>query len=299
MKSETAAHAIDVTTPAPGLVRFKLSHGRGTIRVAIEKRHGDANSLFLELGGSRKFEVGNDCDTCHFWFKRLEDPLPPMNKKLVNLPKTIQLPRPVDEALIQELSPLFELLEKGEYSAFETSVYLSGPYAGDDESCYFFNSEFHELWDITDPAAEDLLSEWEHYEGERPRVFRHGERGFLEKQFDFIIPLVPRKRLNEENIKLYQSMISEGDRPRILLLGVYQRAIPQPVRRQTAKVLHSFFAGFTLDGHHKLAAYRRSRVPARFLVVLSHKASKYTLMKDEGTAARAKFDERLATLAAG
>jgi len=62
------------------------------------------------------------------------------------------------------------------------------------------------------------------------------------------------------------------------------------------KNLHSFFAGFVLDGHHKLAAYRRAGVPARFLTILSQKASKYYLLDDEGSAARAKFEDRLASL---
>jgi hypothetical protein len=62
--------------------------------------------------------------------------------------------------------------------------------------------------------------------------------------------------------------------------------------------MHSFFSGFVLDGHHKLAAYRRAGVPAKFLTILSHRASKYLLLKDEGTKPAVKFDERLAALAA-
>ena len=200
--------------------------------------------------------------------------------------------------MIQELSPLLELLEKGEYALFETSVHLSGPFDSEDEGSYFFNTEFMELWDIGDPKEEDILSGWEHYEGDRPRIFRHSDSNMLEKQFEFIIPLIPRKALKEEYIKLYQSMISQGDRPRILMLGLYQRGIPESVKRGQATKMHSFMAGFILDGHHKLAAYRRSGVPAKFLTVLSNKASKYFLLKDEGTLPRAKFEERLASLAA-
>jgi hypothetical protein len=56
-------------------------------------------------------------------------------------------------------------------------------------------------------------------------------------------------------------------------------------------------AGFVLDGHHKLAAYRRAGVPAKFLTVLSQKASKYFLLKEEGASPRQRFEERLAALA--
>ncbi len=297
MKSDTTPQKLDVTRIADGLMKVKLGQGKGFFKIGIEKKHGEANSIFLEINGSRKFEIGNDCDTCHFWFKCLHEPRLSTQKKIVNLPKTIQLPRPVDEAMIQELSPLMEMLEKGEYEVFETSVNLAGPYDSEDESSYFFNNEFMELWDISDPKEEGLLSGWEHYESNRPRIFRHEASGVMEKQFDFIIPLVPRSALKEEYIKLYQEMIKNGDRPRILLLGLYQRPIPETVKRGQNKNLHSFLAGFVLDGHHKLAAYRRAGVPAKFLTVLSQKASKYFLLKDEGSLPRQKFEERLASLA--
>jgi len=297
VKSETAPPKIDAVRVADGLMKFKLGQGKGFFKIGVEKKHGEANSIFLEINGARKFEIGNDCDTCHFWFKCLQDPRLSAQKKIANLPKTIQMPRPVDEPMLQELHPLLDLLEKGEYAMFETSIHLSGPYDSEDQESYFYNNEFMELWDIGDPKEEDLLSGWEHYEGDRPRIYRHTDTNILEKQFEFVIPLVPRKALKEEYIKLYQSMIMQGDRPRILMLGMYQRGIPESVKRGQATKLHSFLAGFVLDGHHKLAAYRRAGVPAKFLTILSYKASKYFLLKDEGTVQRQKLDERLATLA--
>ena len=297
MKSETTTPKVDVSKIANGLMKVKVSQGKGFFKIGNEKKHGEATSLFLEINGSRKFEIGNDCDTCHFWFKCLHEPRLSTQKKIANLPKTIQLPRPVDEAMIAELSPMLDLLEKGEYEVFETSVNLAGPYDSEDENSYFFNSEFMEIWDISDSKEEGLLSGWEHYECQRPRIFRHPESSIMEKQYDFVVPLVPRAALKEEYIKLYQQMIQNGDRPRILLLGFYQRAIPAAVKRGQNKNLHSFLAGFVLDGHHKLAAYRRAGIPAKFLTILSQKASKYFLLKEEGTAARTKFEERLASLA--
>lgn len=296
MKSETAPK-LETTKLADGLMKVKLGSGKGFFKIGVEKKHGEANSLFLEINGARKFEVGNDCDTCHFWFKCLHEPRLSTQKKIVNLPKTIQLPRPVDEAMIQELSPMFDLLDKGEYAVFETQIHLAGPYDSEDEGSYFFNSEFHELWDITDPKDEGLLSGWEHYECQRPRIFRHGDSNIIEKQFDFVIPLVPRSALKEEYIKLYQQMITNGDRPRILMLGMYQRGIPETVKRG-AKNMHSFMAGFVLDGHHKVAAYRRAGVPAKFLTIVSMKASKYFLLKEEGSNSQARFESRLAAIAA-
>ncbi|MEK7382055.1 MAG: hypothetical protein AAB262_02085 [Elusimicrobiota bacterium] len=296
MKSEAMPQKLEVTSAADGVMRVKVPQGKGFFKILVEKRHGEANSLLLEVNGARKFEVGNDCNTCHFWFKMLQEPRLPTSRKIANLPKTIQLPRPVDESLVLELAPLLELMEKGEYLVFELSVNLAGPYDSEDESSYFFQNEFMELWDIEDPKEEGLLSGWEHYEGQRPRVYRHGENGVVEKQFDFVIPLVPRAALKEEYVKLYQQMIMNGDRPRVLMLGMYQRGIPESVKKGTSKILHSFMAGFLLDGHHKVAAYRRVGVPAKFLVILSPKASKYHLLKEESGKAQQRFEERLSTL---
>ena len=296
MKPEAASQKFDVSRLADGLFKVKLNQGRGFFKIGVEKKPGEANSFFLEINGSRKFEIGNDCDTCHFWFKCLHEPR--FSRKVVNLSKAFQVPRPLDETMVQELGPILELQEKGEFDVFETSINVTGPYDSEDEGSYFFNSEFMDLWDISDPREEGLLSGWEHYESQRPRIFRHADCNVVESQYDFVIPLVPRGLLKDENVKVYQSMIANGDRPRVLLLGLYQRAVPDVVRRGRSKALHSFFAGFVLDGHHKLAAYRRAGVPAKFLVVLSQKASKYFLLRDEGVAPRPKFEERLAALAA-
>ncbi|MBI4345652.1 MAG: hypothetical protein HY553_02280, partial [Elusimicrobia bacterium] len=103
--------------------------------------------------------------------------------------------------------------------------------------------------------------------------------------------------LRDEYVKLYQQMITNGDRPRILLFGLLQRAIPESVSSGQTKNLHSFFGGFMLDGHHKLEAYRRAGVPANCLVIVSAKASKYFLLKEEGSGVKGKFEERLASLA--
>ena len=74
MKSETSAHRIETSKLAEGLMRFKLGQGKGFFKIGIEKKHGEANSIFLEINGARKFEIGNDCDTCHFWFKCIQEP---------------------------------------------------------------------------------------------------------------------------------------------------------------------------------------------------------------------------------
>jgi len=275
--------------------KVKNLQGKGYLKIGVEKKHGDASSLFLEINNSRKFEIGNDCDTCHFWFKCLSEPRPGTAKKIANLPKTLSLPRSLSAEVIQELSPMLEIMEKGEYYVYLSSSRLAGPYAADDETSYFYNNEFLELWNIEDPAQEGLLSDWEHYEGSTPRLYRH--ENFLEKQFDFVIPLVPRRQLKEEYIKLYQQMFAAGDRPRVLMLGMLQRPVPAALTSGKAHLLHAFSAGFVLDGNHKLAAYKRAGVPVPTIVILSLKASKFALAKDEGSNSRQKLEERLASIA--
>ncbi|HBL19133.1 MAG: hypothetical protein A2X36_01660 [Elusimicrobia bacterium GWA2_69_24] len=295
MKPESMASDTKPVEVRPGLWKVKSGNGKGFFRVGVSKKQGQANSLYLEISGRKQFEIGNDCDTCHFWFKCLQEPKLFSQKKIVNLPKSLSVPRPLDADLLHDISPVIDLMEKGEHYVFNTAINLIGPYKSDDENSYFHNGEFHEIWDIEDPAAEDILSGWEHYEGKTPRIYRH--EPIVEKQFDFLIPLVPLQRLKPENIRLYQQMIAQGDRPRILVLGLLQRAIPESVSTGQNKNLHSFFAGFVLDGHHKLTAYQRAGVPANCLVILSTKASKYFLLEGEGASPRNCFEERLASLA--
>ncbi|MFA6028951.1 MAG: hypothetical protein WC969_03750 [Elusimicrobiota bacterium] len=295
MKSEPTQALLEPSEVRERLWKIKLTQSKGVIRIGVAKKQAQANSLYLEINGARRFEIGNDCDTCHFWFKCLRDPRPAPHKKLFNLPKTIALPRPIDADMVRELLPMLDIMEKGEYYLMNTNVTLTGPYAADDENSYFHNAEFQEIWDIEDPAAEDLLSDWEHYEGRNPRIYRHED--IVEKQHDFVIPLVPQNRLKQENIRLYQQMIQNGDRPRVFLFGLMQRPIPETIATGRGKTMHSFFAGFVLDGHHKLAAYQRAGVAANCLTLISTKASKYFLLENEGDDAHAKLEERLSTLA--
>ena len=293
---EPSAPKPEVTLVSEGLWRVKVgTHTKPLLRIGLEKKHSNANALFLEVNGSKKFEIGNDCDTCHFWFKCLGDPKVAGQKKIANLPKTISLPRPLGPETIQELSPIFDLLERGEYYVFSTNLSLVGPYRSDDETSYFFNNEFLELWDIEDPAQEGILSDWEHYETSKPRLYRHSN--FIEKQYDFVIPMVPRHQMKDEYIKLYQEMIRGGDRPRILMLGLLHRPVPDAVARGHIKNLHSFFASFVLDGHHKLAAYRRAGIPVPALMIVAQKASKYVLLREEGSSVKQKLEERLGAMA--
>lgn len=295
-KSDPATATPKIPEVSPGLFKVKSTNPKGMFRFGLGKKHAQANSLFFEINGKRRFEVGNDCDTCHFWFKCVQEPKAFAEKKIVNLPKAVSIPRPVDKKLVRDLAPIIDLQEKGDYFVFNTKLNLTGPYGSEDQESYFYNSEFMEIWDIEDPASEDLLSEWEHYEGKTPRVFRY-DNGLLEKQFDFVIPLVPAQKLKQENIRLYQQMIQSGDRPRVLLLGMLQRAVPESVTSGQSKNLHSFFASFVLDGHHKLAAYRRAGVPVNALVILSQKASKYFLVEGEEGTRQERFEQRLGHLA--
>jgi hypothetical protein len=295
MKSESSQAVLEPVEVSERLWKVKLTQSKGAIRIGVAKKHAQANSLFLEINGARRFEIGNDCDTCHFWFKCVRDPRPAPYKKLFNLPKTIALPRPIDAEMVRELLPMLDIMEKGEYYLLNTQVTLLGPYAADDENSYFHNSEFQEIWNIEDPASEDLLSDWEHYEGKSPRIFRRGD--VMEKQQDFVVPLVPGNRLKQDNVRLYQQMIQNGDRPRVFLFGLLQRPIPETIATGRGKLMHSFFGGFVLDGHHKLAAYQRAGVAASCLVLVSMKASKYFLLEDEGDDARACLEERLSSMA--
>lgn len=277
-----------------GVWKVKLTQPKNVFRIGLGKKHAATNTLYLEINGKRKFEIGNDCDTCHFWFKCLQEPKIFAEKKVVNLPKSLSVPRPLDPKLIKEILPLVELMDKGDHYIFNTSINLSGPYQSTDESSYFYNTEFLEIWDIEDPVSEDVLSNWEHYEGKRPRLYRH--EGLVEKQYDFIVPLVPMAKLKQENIRLYHEMIMGGDRPRILLLGMLQRGIPESVSSGQIKTLHSFFAGFVLDGHHKLAAYRRAGVPVPAIVILSKNASKFHLLAGEGSDSKTKLEDRIGSI---
>ena len=294
MKPDSTAAIPDPVEVHKGLWKVKIPHPKGLFRIGMGKRHSD-NVLYLEINGGRKFEIGDDSSANHFWYKCIQEPRIFAQKKMVNLPKSLSIQRPFDAGVLRELYPVLEMMDRGEHYVLNMTLDLSGPYRPDNEESYFYNSEFLELWDIEDPAAEDLLSDWEHYESKNPRIFRCGE--IMEKQFDFLIPLVPMHRLKQENVHLYHQMVTSGDRPHILVYGMYQRPLPGPVKSGHSKITHSYFAGFVLDGHQKLAAYRRTGVPVPCLVVLSPKASKYHLFEGEAARKGNAFEDRLASLA--
>ncbi|KAJ8136675.1 hypothetical protein OY671_010111, partial [Metschnikowia pulcherrima] len=58
MTTKSEPQKLEVATVADGVVKVKVPNGKGFFKIAIEKRHGESNSLYLEVNGARKFEVG-------------------------------------------------------------------------------------------------------------------------------------------------------------------------------------------------------------------------------------------------
>ena len=83
-RSETLSPKLDCLQARERLWKVKITQGRGFLKILTEKGHSQSKELLLELGGSRTFEIGNNCDTCHFWFRRLQEPKLPRQKKVVN-----------------------------------------------------------------------------------------------------------------------------------------------------------------------------------------------------------------------
>lgn len=212
---------------------------------------------YLLLRGKRAYHVGNRCDTCAFFFERLDG----ANEK-VSPSEIGELLRSGIETLDGELLRLVgRAVPKGEYRAMLLDLTPALIRPGEPED--YFVKEQVELWGI------DSFWNLPHYP--RTEYYRSDSLplGDGRQLFEFVVPMMPSSWLDSATVMRYEERLTGGEHPTALALSALD--VKQPADWEGAPPVteHWCLTHYVLDGHHKMLAASRVERPLRLLSMLA------------------------------
>lgn len=213
---------------------------------------------YLTLGGQRAYHVGNVCDTCEFFFERLEG----ANDKVSPSEMGDRLRHGVGTLNDELLRAIGRALPVGEYMAMllELTPRIVQPGdAGD-----YFTHEQADLWG-TDPFRNNQPHDprTEYYRSDSISL---GDRKRL---FEFVVPMMPSNRLDAKTTTGYDERLKADENPTAFALSVLDVKQPADWEGDPVVTEHWCLAHYLLDGHHKMLAASRAHRPVRLLAFLS------------------------------
>lgn len=210
------------------------------------------------LDGRRAYHIGNICDTCSFFFERLEG----ANRSLGREEKLIAALHGGMSALCPEtVEALGRFLPPDAYTAclLESTPVLVRP---GDASDYFCREEI-ELWGVD--------SFWDLPHDPRTEYYRLGSRPIGERRMlhEFLVPMFPKRWLDAPRVAEYIAQLQRGDSPTALAVAVLDVKQPADWEGEPAVTEHWCLAHYLLDGHHKTCAAAQAGKPLTLLSFLA------------------------------
>lgn len=242
-------------TPISHLIQAAtMTGGRPESLIGIERVDGKYHKgwdRFLTFKGSRAYHVGNICNTCAFFFRRLEgaNSSLPLDELVAALDAGISnLSSPVPALILTRLPPAtYEVL------LLRIRPRLVSPGSPDD----FFCKEQRALWAYHRP----LDPQTEYYRlGSRPL-------GGGTQLFEFLVPLYPHVKLGE-SVERHRRELKAGAAPTAIAIAFLDVKHPANWHGDPDITKHSCLAHYLLDGHHKTYAAALSGRPITLLAFL-------------------------------
>lgn len=222
-------------------------------------RHDPVWDRYLTVRGEPIFYLGNICGTCRFLFEQV-DPISRGRSDNITSQDLVDALgsglTSVEPGFLNAISPI---IPDGEYivALLQTQPRLVTP--GSDED--YFAHENVDQWGFVQPGNVPHHTKTEYY---------RGVDQVLSSQalfFEFIVPLYPRQRLNEQRVSEFRAALSDGSAPTAVALSIldFKQAYDQEHG-------HWCLTHYLVDGHHKVMAANVERKP---ITVLAFIAVKY------------------------
>jgi hypothetical protein len=215
---------------------------------------------FLTLDGKPAYHLGNVCNTCAFFFERLDGATHSVTAE--SLADDLAAgPPSMDPAWTEAVG---RLLPVGEYVPFYTQVALrlvtpgqAGDYYAEEQVATWGVDQF---WGLPhDPRTE-------YYRG---RVVPLPPASFGARAvFEFVVPMFPRGWLDADRLDEYRARRAP-EPPTALALAVLDVKGPETCAEAPAVAEHWCLAHYLLDGHHKVYAATEAGAPIGLLSFLA------------------------------
>ena len=200
---------------------------------------------YLAIDGKEAFHIGNVCETCSFFFERIEG----TNKSIKPKELIDSLNYGLKSITPQLVEQLSLIIPEGDYWVFTSRILptLVVPGEADD----YFVKEQVDTWGMGPPGSLSHDPKTEYY---RLRTVSLPNRS---KLFEFLIPLLSRDWLNQQRVTFYREEIGKGSEPTaisIAVLDVKEPATIEPGCDPENCYSHWCLANYLIDGHHKVFA---------------------------------------------
>jgi len=212
---------------------------------------------YLTVEGKQAYHIGNICDTCEFFFERMDG----ANQKVSARAVSDRLRQGLEQIDTELLDRISEVIPSGEYLVSLLRVHPRKVSLGSEDD--YFSAEQIALWGI------DAFWGLPHY----PKVEYYRSLTIpLEpgsSLFEFIIPMYPQNWLQAERAGYYSNYIQEGRNPTALALSVLDIKQPAIWEGDPEINTHWCLAHYLIDGHHKVFAASQVDAPITLLSLLA------------------------------
>ncbi len=233
---------------------------------------------FITLDGKKAHHIGNICGTCPFIFERQEG----ANDKISPAELSNSLRQgitSVDDAIARTV---MAILPAGAYKILLVSC-IPRLIIPSKKGDYFFEEQI-QLWGIDPFWGVPHYAKNEYYRTEPAKI---SDRGML---FEFIVPMFPKRYLQEKTIQSYETLLAHRAVPTALAVSVLDVKQPADWDGDRDVTSHWCLAHYLLDGHHKTCAASQSGKQISLLSFLA---------VEKGVSSAGQIAELLTVLAQG
>jgi hypothetical protein len=219
--------------------------------------HAAYHARYLRLDGRRAYEIGNGCETCTFWFTRLEG----ANRNASVEETRSRLAEGIEAVADPAIEQFSKVLGNSRYEVLLLDLEPKPEMPADPGG--YFAQEQVDLWGIDGFWG---LPHYTHVPYYRAPDIDVTADALL---FEFVVPMYPAGWLDAGTIEGYSAQLERSEKPTAVALSVLDVKQPANWADGTAVNTHWCLAHYLLDGHHKLSAAAASGQPIRLVSFLA------------------------------
>ena len=215
---------------------------------------------FLTLDGKPAYHIGNVCNTCEFFFERLDGATHSLSAEQLGA----ELAAGTPSMELSRIEALGALLPPADYVPFYTRLPVKLVRPG--EPGDYYAHEQVATWGVDAFWGLPHDPRTEYYRGRVVPLspVKFGNRAI----FEFVVPMFPHAWLDAHRVAEYRTRVAE-DPPTALALSVLDVKSPADWQIQPAVVEHWCLSHYLLDGHHKTYAAATGDKPLGLLSFLA------------------------------
>ena len=212
--------------------------------ISFEKSNKNWNR-FISIEGKRAYEIGNVCQTCAFYFERLEGANQKIEPQEV-IEKLNMGIQTIEDDLINKVS---KIIPDGKYKIMLLEIEPKMVQLGT-ELDYFKNEQI-KLWGLDGFWGIPHHPKIPYYRTKKETLDKDKEL------YEFVIPMYPTNYLDAKRVNYYKEEFLSAKLPTGISISVLDIKGPavQGIESIESDILeHWCLAHYLIDGHHKLYA---------------------------------------------